>query len=383
MKYLPFVVFVFLCRLLPAQVVPVLSDSARISLMTVSPGSELYSVFGHSAVRVYDPITRINRVYNYGTFDFDQPNFYLNFCRGKLLYSLDVESYRNFEYGNYHDHRWMKEQVLNLNGEQRQRIFSLLQTNALPENKDYKYDFFYDNCATRIRDLVKETCFHQITFDSSGLKPGVTMRQLLKPYLKNYPWTDFGIDLILGLAADRKARTEDYMFLPDHLHDLFGASTVDGKTPLVRSEHNIPENKIEQPAFTPGFLDRPLWVMSFIALLGLLSMANPRTERIFDTIFWFVLGLAGLVIALLWFATEHSATKTNLNMFWALPTHLLFFWRRSKSEFVENYFTGAAILAALMLIFWAWIPQALPLAAVPLVVLVVVKGIWRRKGSAE
>lgn len=381
MKYLPFVVFVFLCRLLPAQVVPVLSDSARVSLMTVSPGSELYSVFGHSAVRVYDPITRINRVYNYGTFDFDQPNFYLNFCRGKLLYSLDVESYRNFEYGNLHDLRWMEEQVLNLNGEQRQRIFSLLQTNALPENKDYKYDFFYDNCATRIRDLVKETFFHQISFDSSGLKPGVTMRQLLKPYLKNYPWTDFGIDLILGLAADRKARAEDYMFLPDHLHDLVGATKLDGKTPLVRAEHNIPEYKIDQTAFTPGFLDRPLWVMSFIALLGLLSMANPRTERIFDTVFWFVLGLAGLVIALLWFATEHSATKTNLNMFWALPTHLLFFWRRNKSEFVENYFTGAAILAALMLVFWAWIPQALPLAAIPLVVLVVVKGIWRRRGS--
>lgn len=378
MKYLPIVVFALLCHLLPAQVVPVLSDSARISLMTVSPGSELYSVFGHSAVRVYDPITRINRVYNYGTFDFDQPNFYLNFCRGKLLYSLDVESYRNFEYGNLHDLRWMEEQVLNLNGEQRQRIFSLLQTNALPENKDYKYDFFYDNCATRIRDLVKETFFHQISFDSSGLKPGVTMRQLLKPYLKNYPWTDFGIDLILGLAADRKALAEDYMFLPDHLHDLVGATKLDGKTPLVRAEHNIPEYKIDQPVFTPGFLDRPLWVMSFIALLGLLSMANPRTERIFDIVFWFVLGLAGLVIALLWFATEHTATKTNLNLFWALPTHLLFFWRRSKSEFVENYFTGAAILAAMMLVFWAWIPQALPLAAVPLVVLVVVKGIWRR-----
>lgn len=382
MKYLPIVVFALLCHLLPAQVVPVLSDSARISLMTVSPGSELYSVFGHSAVRVYDPITRINRVYNYGTFDFDQPNFYLNFCRGKLLYALDVESYRNFEYGNLHDLRWMEEQVLNLNGEQRQRIFSLLQTNALPENKDYKYDFFYDNCATRIRDLVKETFFHQITFDSSGLKPGVTMRQLLKPYLKNYPWTDFGIDLILGLAADRKALAEDYMFLPDHLRDLVGATKLDGKTPLVRAEHLIPEYKIDQPAFTPGFLDRPLWVMSFIALMGLLSMANRRTERIFDTIFWFVLGLAGLVIALLWFATEHTATKTNLNLFWALPTHLLFFWRRSKSEFVENYFTGAAILAALMLVFWAWIPQALPVAAIPLVVLVVVKGIWRRRGAA-
>ncbi|MBU6339915.1 MAG: DUF4105 domain-containing protein [Bacteroidetes bacterium] len=382
MRFILSALFTLFCSLLSAQNVALLSDSARVSLMTVSPGSELYSIFGHSALRVYDPVTRINRVYNYGTFDFDQPNFYLNFCRGKLLYSLDVESYRNFEFGNLHDHRWMSEQVLNLSPAQCNRIFELLQTNALPENRDYKYDFFYDNCATRIRDLLKETFYHQISFDSSGLKPGVTMRQLLKPYLQNSPWTDFGIDLILGWAADRKARAEDYMFLPDHVHDIFAATKTDGHVPLVRSEHFIPENKMPTPGFHPGFLDRPFWVMCFFALLGLLSMANPRTERIFDTLFWLLLGLAGLVIALLWFATDHSATKTNLNMFWALPTHLLFFWRRNRSEFVEHYFTGTAILAALMLIFWAWIPQALPVAAIPVVVLVVVKGIWRRRGAA-
>lgn len=155
-------VCVLLCAisLSPASVAQNLSDSSRISLMTVAPGDFLYSTFGHSALRVFDPVNNIDRCYNYGTFDFDQPNFYLNFCRGKLLYSLDVEPGRHFVRGNLQDNRPMQEQVFDLGAAQRQRLFNLLETNALPENRSYKYDFFYDNCATRIRDIVQETFFH-------------------------------------------------------------------------------------------------------------------------------------------------------------------------------------------------------------------------------
>jgi len=363
---------------LSAQTPFALTDSARISLMTAAPGDELYSIFGHNAIRVYDPANRIDRCFDYGTFDFDQPNFYLNFCRGKLLYSLSVESYRAFEYGNLRERRATREQVLNLTKDQRQRVFDLLQTNALPENRDYKYDFFYDNCATRIRDIIQEIYFHQINFDSTGKKPGTTMRQLLRPFLANSPWTQFGIDLILGASSDRVALAEDYMFLPDHVHDIIGATKLDDGSSLVKSERMNPEQGFPAERYDPGFFGNPLYVMCLIALIGLLSMANPRTEHIFDTIFWFLLGLAGLIIALLWFATDHSATKTNLNMFWALPTHLLFFWRRTKSEWTQNYFTGAGILAALILIFWKFLPQEMPVAAIPIVVLVVVKALWRR-----
>lgn len=355
-----------------------LSDSARVSLLTVAPGEFLYSTFGHSALRIYDPLHRFDRCYNYGTFDFSQPNFLLKFCRGKLLYFLDLEPYRSFEYGNLYDRRDMKEQLLNLNKEQKQRIFNLLEENALEENKYYKYDFFYDNCATRIRDVVKETFYHEITFDSSRLNLGASMRQLLRPYLAGMPWTQFGIDICLGYSADHRARPEDFMFLPDHIHTMF-ATTQLGKTiPLVKAERKIPERPFQKEAYSPGFFGRPLLVMCLVAIIGLLCMGNPRTERVFDTIFWFVLGLAGLVIALLWFATDHSATKTNLNILWALPTHLLVFWRNRRNEWLENYFTGAAILAALVVIFWKFIPQEMPVAAIPIAVLVVVKGLWRR-----
>lgn len=382
MRLLPLLFFWACAQILSAQTATALSDSSSISLMTVAPGEELYSLFGHSALRVRDRAQRLDRCYNYGTFDFDQPQFLLKFCRGKLLYCLDIESYRNFEYGNIADRRAMREQILNMDREQRQRLFDLLETNAKPENRSYKYDFFYDNCATRIRDIVGEAFYYQNQYDSSGLAQPKTMRQLLRPYLAQHPWTEFGIDLVLGRAADRRANAADFMFLPDYLHDLFGKAKPDGVTPLVKAERSIPEYSFQQPDWQPDFFSRPLWVMCFVALIGLLCMANPRNERIFDFIFWLVLGLAGLIMALLWFATDHSATKMNLNIMWALPTHLLFFWRRNRTEVTEAYFAGAAILAALALLFWYWMPQEMPVAAIPIAGLVVVKGLWRRYRQA-
>lgn len=356
-----------------------LSDSARISLITVAPGDMLYSTFGHSALRVADPYRQFDRCYNYGTFDFDQPNFLLKFCRGKLLYFLNTEAYRSFEYSNLYELRPMQEQMLNLTPDARQRLFNLLEENAKEENRYYKYDFFYDNCATRIRNIVQETFFYQINFDSSQLPLGTTMRQLLWPFLREMPWTEFGIDLLLGTPADRVARPEDYMFLPAHMHDLFGSARLSNGQPLVTAEHPIPYYPIpKRPTIKPGFFDHPIWVTCLIALIGLLSMANPTSERIFDTLFWFALGLAGLIMLLLWVATDHAPTKYNWNILWALPTHLLFFWRSKRGEWTENYAMVTGALAMLVLLFWGFIPQNLPEAALPIVVLVVIKAFFRR-----
>ncbi|MBK9335080.1 MAG: DUF4105 domain-containing protein [Lewinellaceae bacterium] len=356
-----------------------LSENARLSLMTVAPGDMLYSTFGHSALRVYDPALRLDRCYNYGTFNFDEPNFLLKFCQGRLRYYLNVEPYRAFEYGNLHDRRPMREQLLNLTPEKRQRLFELLEENAREENKYYMYDFFYDNCATRIRDIVKEAFFHQINFDSSGLAMGTTMRHLLRPYLANMPWTQFGIDLALGQPADRVALAEDFMFLPDYVHDLFGAANINDSMRLVASESNIPFLPLPaRQIYKPGFFGNPLWVMCLVAVIGLLCMANPRAERIFDTVFWFVLGFAGLVLFLLWAATDHSTTKFNWNILWAMPTHLLFFWRNKRTEWTENYFMVSGSMALLVLIFWGFLPQDLPEAALPIVILIVLKAFFHR-----
>lgn len=354
-----------------------LSDSARASLMTVAPGEFLYSTFGHSAIRFFDPANRLDRCYNYGTFDFEQPGFILKFCRGKLLYFLDIEPYRGFERGNLRDQRAMQEQILNLSQAQKQRLFEILEENAKEENRYYKYDFFYDNCATRIRDVAERTFDTPIRWDSSHLPMGATMRQLLYPHMTNKPWTLFGMNLGLGYAADRRALAEDFMFLPDFVHGMFAAARISDSTMLVSAERRIPEFSFPRSEYKPGFFGRPLWVMSLVALLGLLCMLLPRAERIFDTMFWFVLGAAGLLIAFLWFATDHSSTKTNLNLLWALPTHLLVFWRSHKNGWIRHYFAVAGGLALLTLVFWKTIPQEMPVAAMPIVFLVAVKGLWR------
>ncbi len=359
------------------------TDSTRISLLTVAPGEELYSSFGHSAIRVSDPVAGFNICYNWGTFDFETPNFYLKFCRGKLLYFINSERGRDFEYENLVDRRTIREQVLNLNLEQKKRLAELLQKNMMPENRFYKYDFFFDNCATRIRDLLREAFFYQLNFDSTNVAPKTTLRQMLDPYIKDaHPWSDFGIDLVLGLPADQKATPESAMFLPDPLHDI-AATTIgpDGRK-LVLSEREMPPGGF--PANEKSAIDwltHPLSVMWFIFGLGLLSVWSPGFQVVFDRVFWFVLGAAGLVITFLWFFTDHMATKNNLNLFWALPTHL--FWRKARTSLAEYHTILAAILAALMVVFWKFLPQQLPVAALPIALLVVVKGITNFRRNRE
>lgn len=376
MKHLAILFFALWAGGLQSQNAVALSDNAQVSLMTVAPGEYLYSTFGHSALRVSDPANRIDRCYNYGTFDFDQPGFILKFCRGKLLYFLDIEPYKGFERGNLIDRRAMQEQVLDLSPEQKRRLFERLQENAKEENRYYKYDFFYDNCATRIRDMVETTFGSSISWDSSSLALGTTMRQLLAPYMKNQPWTHFGMNLALGYAADRVALARDFMFLPDHMHNQFATARVGDGVSLVVTERRLPVQPFPAVEYEPGVFGRPWLVLSLVLLAGLLSMRYRRAERIFDAIFWFVLGVAGLILALLWFATDHSATKMNFNLLWALPTHLLLFWRSHRDGWVRTYFTVAGALALLTLLCWVIIPQEMPLGAIPLVTLVAVKGLW-------
>lgn len=147
-------IFLFLIPgILPAQ--QRLSDQAEISVMTFGPSQQvLYTAFGHSAFRVYDPVLGIDEAYNYGVFDFDQPNFYLNFARGNLMYRLDVSDYKEFEYVYVYFNRSVRQQTLNLTQGQKQRLYAFLQWNALPENQFYRYDYFYDNCATKMPNIL-------------------------------------------------------------------------------------------------------------------------------------------------------------------------------------------------------------------------------------
>ena len=209
-----------------------LLSSTSISLITCDPGDEIYSLFGHSAIRIKNTSQNYDVVYNYGTFDFRTPNFTVKFMRGKLPYRLVVSTFDNFLMEYHHFKRGVREQNLQITNDQKKEIIRFLENNAKPENAEYKYDFFFDNCSSRIRDVFENNLGQPLTYSS---KEDVTFRDLLHQYLIGWPWTKLGIDMIIGSKADVKASASQQMFLPDKLHDILGNAVSSGKTFLAES----------------------------------------------------------------------------------------------------------------------------------------------------
>ena len=215
-----------------------LSTESEISVMTMGPYQrELYSAFGHSAFHVIDPINNIDWVYNYGVFNFRQQNFYLNFARGKTLYQLGLTYYEPFRDGYVNQDRSVREQYLNLTLSEKQEFFDFLQNNYKPENREYLYNYVYDNCATKIRDVVENIFPDQVTFGYETAGQEKTIRHLMHDYLDFQPWGTLGIDIGLGLQIDKEAPDYDYMFLPDYVFDAFSTAKIMSKgveKPLVK-----------------------------------------------------------------------------------------------------------------------------------------------------
>ena len=206
------------------------SCSLRISLLTCAPGEELYSTFGHTALRVQDPSKGMDQVYNYGTFEFG-PDFYTQFIRGKLLYFLSVEEFGDFMYQYEAQSRSVQEQVLRLDCYEKQKLLSALQVNALEENKYYRYDFLFDNCTTRAGDMVAKNTEPEVVFKDilDGRQP--SFRDQIHEYLDagKQHWSKLGIDLLLGAKLDRKVTNHEAMFLPDYLLKGFDRARVQEK----------------------------------------------------------------------------------------------------------------------------------------------------------
>lgn len=343
-----------------------LSDSARISLLTCAPGNELYSCFGHSGIRVTDYRQGLDVVFNYGTFDFGAPNFYLNFLKGHMIYMIGVDGYRDF-YDNYvYEGRSIYEQELHLNDSQRVKIFDFLVNNAKPENRNYRYDFLWDNCATRIRDVFEKN-IPEVKFDYSTFKDKKSFRTLINDYSEQQPWEQFGMGLLIGLPVDRTATPEEETFLPDYLSQAFAHATISGQ-PLAGPKVTL----LDVKPTTEKTLDQKITpVMVFGALLLLIVMVTfweVKSGRYFyalDIILFFLAGFFGWQFLLLGGFTEHTTTQWNLNILWALPTHLFMAFFTpfvAKRKWVQYYFLVSAVLAAIVVIGWKLLPQHFLLA---------------------
>jgi hypothetical protein len=353
------------------------SDSChlRISILTATPGEELYSTFGHSALRVTDSTNNSDIVYNYGTFNFDEPNFYFKFVRGKLPFYLSTDYFDNFILEYQQENRGITEQVLNLTCSEKYRINELLQENMLGPNRVYKYDFTFDNCTTRLRDLIEKTTDSTVHF-GEALKMKETFRDLIYEYL-NYgdkQWSKLGIDILLGSKTDAIMKPREVMFLPDYLMKTFDSSTIEAR-PLVAEKHAL--FKINYSPIEKDNLTHPLFIFTCLfVLIALLSYSKnffiQKLLSAFDGFLFFIIGLLGILLVFMWFGTDHIMCRNNYNLLWAWPTNIVAaFYIHSKKSWAKKYFILYAVFNLILLGFWFFLPQHMNPALIPIILILI------------
>lgn len=355
------------------------SCNLRISLLTCAPGEELYATFGHTALRVQNFTEQTDLVFNYGTFEFS-PGFYWKFIKGKLLYSLSVENFNDFMLEYQYEQRSVQEQVLQLSCEEKQRLYAALKTNAEEQNRYYLYNFLFDNCTTRAGEMVAKNTSTPITFKNILPKQKPTFRELLHIYLNtgNKFWSKLGIDILLGAKVDKKVSAKEATFLPDYLLKAFDSASVNNH-PLVAQKQTI----LQMPSANKDFsVATPMVVFGLLMILVIgISLLPAKwaaaTVGVFDFIFFFLLGLTGLVLLFMWFGTDHKVSRNNYNLLWALPTHFIMaFLVHSKKQWTLNYFRIVFWISVALAIVWFFIPQQMNNALLPILLLIIYRS-WK------
>ena len=355
------------------------SSHIRISLLTCTPGDELYSTFGHSAIRVTDTSSRSDIVFNYGTFNFDDPGFYIKFIRGKLLYFVSTTDFDSFQNEYQTTNRGMTEQLLNLSATEKIALKDFLYNNAKEPNRYYQYDFFLDNCTTRIRDIIVK-----YKTNYPPLKPvmpaNTRFRQAIHEYLDNGGkyWSKLGIDLLLGAPTDAVMTTNQTQFLPDNLMKALDSSNRNRQL-VVSTNQLYPFTAInnKQSFFTPMIV----FSILFLAIQLISLSSNKKASSFlygFDGLLFFLTGAIGILFVFMWTSTDHSMVKNNFNLIWAWPPHIIFaFFINSKKKWVNKYFAVTIFGMVIVLLSWFFLPQQMNNALLPIVLLLFSRSVRR------
>jgi len=346
----------------------VISDQAEVTILNCDDGSEIYSMFGHTAVRVVDPSTGVDKVFNYGIFEYAD-DFSYKFAKGKVKYMLGVESMNNFLWQYNASKRSVREQVLDLSPVQVKAVYEALMTNAMPESKYYKYDFFFDNCATRINEILRGALGDSWEVYQHPDANKYSYRDLINVNLERSPWFEVGINLALGSRIDVKVNNQNLMFLPVYIEEIFEKSKVDGH-PMVRVNRVVfefPPHSTE--ASFIGSASFYGWLIFVMAVI-LVFIPWARVAHIFDGLFFTSMGLVGALVVFLWFMTDHGATKANYNLLWANPIHIVVPYMMIKKAWrfkLHKFFFVMAWFNLFLLVSWIFLPQEFPAAVKPLI----------------
>ena len=355
-----------------------LTTESKISILTIGPGTSLNDAFGHTAIRIKDPIYKFDIVFDYGRYDFETENFYLKFAQGKLDYQISQSKFETFFNYYQYNNRSVKEQVLNLNRAQKTAFYLLLKENIKPENKSYPYDFFYNNCATKIKDDIENILDYQVVYNPAPTFKQFSFRNLIRSDLNQNSWGSFGIDIALGSKIDQIASVEEHMFLPKYLHQLLENARLktDDSRLVTASKILNPSDAIVQN----NFFSSPLFILGILALIMLLITYkdyknNSRSKWLDIGLFAFT-GCIGVLLLLLWFATDHQTTAYNYNLLWACALNVLFIPSLCKSKLNNrglSYLKFLVVLLCLMGLHWMTGVQSFAIGLIPLLIALCVR----------
>lgn len=359
-----------------------LSPQAEISILTIGPGSSLNDAFGHNAIRIKDSEKRLDVCFDYGRFDFEASNFYLNFAQGKLNYSIGTVGYFDFIKFYKWQNRTVEEQALNLTEAQKQKLYNYLLNNNKPENRNYLYDFFYDNCATKIKDVINIATYNSVTFNTPKNLEPKTFRTLIHDKLEWNTWGSLGIDIALGSVIDRQASPEEYMFLPSYIHAFFNEATFKNTNqPLVKERKTV--YKKRSTLISNHFLLSPLFVFgiigAFILFITYKDYKDEKRTNWLDVALFAITGIIGVLILLLWFATDHKATHQNYNLLWAFALNIFVigqFLKKQISAWFIKYLKLLVILLCLLTMHWMIGVQVFALALIPFLIALFVRYVY-------
>lgn len=368
-------VLAFLPGMAAAQLPSSLSGEAKVSLLTIYPGKPIYAAFSHSALRFRDDSTGVDVVFNYGTFDDRDPLFLLKFIYGRMDYELSANWMKDVMAEWRQVERSIVEQELQLAPNLKAALYARVRENYLPENRSYRYDFLFQNCATILLDLLRET--NGLRLDSSHVGQE-TFRELLQPYIDHRAFFDAGIALTLGSTVDRKATYEERSFLPLELMELVAHASTDNDESGAKSDLVVAQDTLfwSGAGFSQANPYSWLAIVSWILVLAAIATGTfwPATESRstrFDRILFGILGCVGFLLGLLWFATAHHVAAANWNLAWALPVHVVpaFAWSKLSAITRRRYFATTCAILVVLLLLQPLIAQSLHPVYVPVVVL--------------
>ena len=337
-----------------------LSPAARVSLITYGPGDDdISSVFGHTEIRIVDPALGIDRDYSYGGFDYRADYFIIKFLRGTLPYFLDVHNLYQVMYYYQQTNRSIREQQLNLSPSQRQRLFADLEENYLPQNRYYRYKFYYDNCATRPRDMIVAACGDSLTIPSRSRMTGKSYRDWMNDYLNERPWYQLGMNLAIGWPANEQTDGWHAMYLPNQVFDQFAQASVRQATgqivPLVQGEQTIfaAQKTFRQQVpfiFDPDVVFTILGIIVALFTIRRYKVAG-KVDRWLDRLLFGVSGFLGWFLLILWIIRDDGVTSWNPTLLFLMPLHLpLIYWATGANATSRRRTTYFGITALLLIL---------------------------------